>query len=316
MSKASLATVSKKCLGLKQLPMPNLWDNFTEAGPRRIQHMDAGKVSVQVISHGPCDLTPDQSRAANNEVVEAIRTYPTRFAGFAVLPIGQPEEAAAELQRTCSGAAGVKFVGALIENHTGAGEYYEGPEYDVLWKQASDLDVPIYLHPSFPSDAAYEALYKSSTVPDWVTTDISDWAYGWHSNVATHLLKLFAAGVFDRFPKLKIIIGHFGEMIPFMLQRIVRISGRWGNARNFQQVWDENIWLTTSGNWSLDPLATVLRNTKKDRILYSVDYPFGSNEQGLEWLEELEASGLVSKEELEGIRWKNASKLLRLDVKA
>lgn len=315
LSKASLASLSKKTGGLQHFPVPGLWDKLTEAGPLRIKHMDAGKVSLQVISHGPSELSPEQSRAGNDELIEAIRSYPTRFAGFAVLPMGHPEEAAAELQRTCSGAAGVKFVGALLENHTEAGKYYEGPEYDVLWQQASDLDVPIYLHPTWQSDAVFEAAYKSPTVPDRVTTEISAYAFGWHSDVATHLLRLFAAGVFDRFPRLKIIIGHFGEMIPFMLQRIVGISGRWGNARTFQQVWDENIWLTTSGNWSLDPMFSVLRNTKKDRILYSVDYPFGSNEEGLKWLEELEASGLVSKEELEGIRWRNASKLLSLDVK-
>ncbi|KAK7733299.1 hypothetical protein SLS53_008196 [Cytospora paraplurivora] len=305
LSKASLKSLSKKTAGLQQLPIPGLWDMFTEAGPLRIQHMDAGKVSLQVISHSPCELSPEQSRAANNEVIEAIRSYPTRFAGFAVLPVEHPEQAAAELQRTCSGAAGVRFVGALVENHTEAGKYYEGPEYDILWQKASDLDVLIYLHQTWQSDAVFEAAYNSSTVPDLVTTDIPAYAFGWHSDVAAHLLRLFGAGVFDRFPRLKIIIGHFGEMIPFMLQRIVRISGRWGNARNFQQVWNENIWLTTSGNWSLDPLVTIFRNTKKDRILYSVDYPFASNENGLKWLEELEVSGLVSKEELEGIQWRN-----------
>ncbi|ROW06976.1 hypothetical protein VMCG_04043 [Cytospora schulzeri] len=314
MSKAAEATLDKKTATLKHVP--GLWDKFTELGPVRIKNMDAGKVTLQVISHGPGELSPGQCRAANDQLAEAVRNHPDRFAGFANLAMGHPDEAAAELQRTCSGAAGVRFVGALVESHTEAGKYYEGPEYDVLWKAASELDVPIYIHPTWPSDDVFNAGFKSSTVPDDVTFAISAFGFGWHGDVAMHIMRLFGAGVFDRFPRLKIIIGHFGEMIPFMLQRIERASGRWGKTRNFRQVWDENIWLTTSGNWSLDPLVTILRNTKKDRILYSVDYPFSANEDGLKWLEELEASGLVSKEELEGIRWKNASSLLKLAVKA
>lgn len=314
MSKVSEAALDKKFDAMKQLPC--LWDKFTEVGPLRIKHMDAGKVSLQVVSHGPADLPPEGFRAANDELAEALRHHPDRFAGFAGLSMGHPEEAAAELRRTCSGAAGARFVGALVEGHTDKGGYYEGPEYDVLWRTASELDVPIYIHPTFPSDGVFDAAFKSPTVSDDRMLEISTYAFGWHSDVAMHILRLFGAGVFDRFPKLKIIIGHFGEMIPFMLQRVERATGRWGNARAFRQVWDENIWLTTSGNWSLDPLALILKNTKKDRILYSVDYPFGDTVAGLKWLEELEASGLVNKEELEGIRWRNASNLLKLDVKA
>ncbi|KUI53249.1 2,3-dihydroxybenzoate decarboxylase [Cytospora mali] len=314
MSKAAAANTNKKIESLQRVP--GLWDKLTELGPVRIKNMDAGKVSLQVISHGPGELSPEQCRAANDQLVEAVRNYPARFAGFANLPMGHPEEAAAELQRTCSGAAGIKFVGALIENHTDAGKYYEGPEYDVLWQTASDLDVPIYLHPTWPSDDVFNTAFKSTTVSDDITLAISAYGFGWHSDVAMHIIRLFGAGVFDRFPRLKIIIGHFGEMIPFMLQRIERTADRWGNSRSFRQIWNENIWLTTSGNWSLDPLVSILRNTKKDRILYSVDYPFAANEDGLKWLEELEASGLVHNEELEGIRWKNAARLLGLDVKA
>lgn len=128
-------------------------------------------------------------------------------------------------------------------------------------------------------------------------------------------MRLFAAGVFDKFPKLQIVIGHFGEMLPFMLQRVCDLSIRWGKfERSFKQVWDENIYITTSGVWSLDPMACILRNTKIERILYSVDYPFAKNEKGLRWMEELQGSGLVGKEDLERIAYKNAEKLLRIKV--
>lgn len=291
--------------------IPGLWEKFTELGPMRLKEMDAGQVTLQVISHGPGDLTPDQCRAANAQLAQAVQTHPERFAGFAVLPMEHPAEAATELRRTCSEA---KFLGALVDSHTGSGTYYEGPEYDVLWEAASELDVPIYIHPTWPSEGQLSG-YRSKAIPEQVSAAISAFGFGWHSDVAVHVLRLYAGGVFDRFPRLKIVIGHFGEMIPFMLQRIEGITSRFGQTRSFREVWDNNVWLTTSGNWALDPLACILRNTKKDRIMYSVDYPFANNADGLKWLEELEGSGLVSKEELEGIRWKNAARLLKVDVK-
>jgi predicted TIM-barrel fold metal-dependent hydrolase len=104
-------------------------------------------------------------------------------------------------------------------------------------------------------------------------------------------------------------------MLPFMLQRVCDLSIRWGTfERPFHQVWDENIYITTSGVWSLDPMACILRNTKIERILYSVDYPFANNEKGLRWVEELQDSGLVGKGDLERIAYKNAEKLLRIKV--
>ncbi|KAI0377988.1 hypothetical protein F5Y04DRAFT_263236 [Hypomontagnella monticulosa] len=294
--------------------MPGLFEQFTELGPQRIADMDAGAVTMQVISHGPGDLSPALCRECNDQLADAVRAYPGRFAGFAELPMDEPEEAARELRRTCGGEMdGVKFVGALVDSHTESGLYYDGPEFDVLWKEATGLDVPIYIHPTWPSEQLFAA-YKSPHLSEDVTTSILAFGFGWHSDVATHVLRLYAAGVFDRFPKLKVVIGHMGEMIPFMLQRIERVSARWQKKRSFREVWDTNFWLTTSGNWSLDPLACVLRNTRHDRIMYSVDYPFAKSPNGLKWLEELEASGMVTGEELENIRWKNAASLLNLDL--
>jgi predicted TIM-barrel fold metal-dependent hydrolase len=277
--------------------------------------MEAGQVTMQVISHAPGDLSSAMCRETNDQLAEAVRSHPGRFAGFAELPMHEPQEAAREIRRTCSGKKedGMTFVGALVDSHTENGLYYDGPEFDVLWEEAMKLDVPIYIHPTWPAEQLFTA-YKSPHLPEDVTMSILAFGLGWHTDVAVHILRLYAAGVFDRFPKLKIIIGHMGEMIPYMLQRIQRVSSRWEKERSFREVWDNNLWLTTSGNWALDPLACILRNTKHDRIMYSVDYPFAKSRDGLKWLEELEESGMVSEEELEGIRWKNAAKLLKLNV--
>ncbi|KAL4970670.1 amidohydrolase family protein [Aspergillus stella-maris] len=313
LSHAATANPNPKTSAFKA--MPSLWSQFTELGSQRLADMDAGHVSLQVISHGPGDLNATQCRETNNQLADAVRANPARFAGFAELPMDSPQEAAAELNRTCGGGInGVKFVGALVDSHTESGVYYDGPEFDVLWSEASKLNVPIYIHPTWPTDNLVTA-YESPNLSSDVTTAILAFGFGWHSDVAIHVLRLYAAGVFDRFPKVKIIIGHMGEMIPYMLQRIERVSGRWGKERSFREVYDSNIWITTSGNWALDPLACILRNTKHDRIMYSVDYPFAKAPDGLKWLQELEGSGMVTEEELDDISWRNADRLLRLDVK-
>jgi len=189
--------------------------------------------------------------------------------------------------------------------------------YDVLWAKASELDVPIYLHPTFPSARMAESF--KGEYPEFVVANLGTSGWGWHSDVGLHVLKLFAAGVFDRFPKLKIIIGHMGEMLPFMLERCFEMSsktrGGWGlRQRPLRQVWDENIWITTSGVWSLAPIKCILENTRVDRIMYSVDYPFESNDNGRAWFEQLEASGILNGEELEKIAYRNAEQLLKVQA--
>ncbi|KAL3450356.1 hypothetical protein BJX65DRAFT_315880 [Aspergillus insuetus] len=295
--------------------IPGLWEQFTELGSKRIADMEAGQITLQVISHGPGDLSPAACRETNDQLAEAVRAYPIRFAGFAELPMEDPVEAARELRRMCSKEnRGVTFVGALVDSHTEDGLYYDGPEFDILWGEAIKLDVPIYIHPTWPTEKMSTAYRSTGNLSDDVTTSILAFGFGWHSDVAIHILRLYAAGVFDRFPKLKIIIGHMGEMIPYMLQRIERVAARWGKSRSFREVWDNSIWITTSGNWALDPMACILRNTKHDRIMYSVDYPFAKSAGALKWLEELEASEMVSEKVLEGIRWRNAARLLKLDL--
>ncbi|KAK3319475.1 hypothetical protein B0T19DRAFT_361909 [Cercophora scortea] len=311
LSRAAVAEPNARNQHFKAIP--GLFDRFVELGPLRIADMDAGGVTMQVISHAPGDLSVAGCRACNDQLADAVRAHPGRFAGFAELPMHDPEAAAAELRRTCSGQNNMSFLGALVDSHTEAGLYYEGPEFDTLWAEAVSLDVPIYIHPTWPSDQLHEA-YKSPHLPEITTLSILAFGFGWHSDVAVHILRLYAAGVFDRFPDLKIVIGHMGEMLPYMLQRVERVCAPWGKERSFREVWDNNLWLTTSGNWSLDPLACLLRNTKHDRIMYSVDYPFSRSPNGLKWLEQLEESGMVTEDELEGIRWKNAAKLLKLDL--
>ncbi|KUJ06834.1 amidohydrolase 2 [Mollisia scopiformis] len=286
-----------------------LADKLADLGNLRINNMDIGKISLQVISHGPFGHSPSQCRAANEQLSAAVKANPSRFAGFATLPMADPKAAAEELTYAIKD---LKFVGALIDNHCD-GKYYDGEEYRDFFKTVQELDVPIYFHPTWPSEDMTPRYSGNFSTGAELSLGAS--GFGWHSEVALHILRLFASGLFDLYPKLNIVIGHFGEMLPFMLGRIQELSPRWGKLeRNFKQVWDENIWITTSGIWSLDPMATILRNTKIERILYSVDYPFARNERGLEWMEELEASAMVTKEQLEMIAYKNSEALLKVKL--
>ncbi|ETI25338.1 hypothetical protein G647_02110 [Cladophialophora carrionii CBS 160.54] len=292
--------------------LPGLSEKLADLGDLRLQSMEAGKVSLQIISHAPGPMSADQCRAANDQLAEAVKSHPDRFVGFAVLPVSDPAACPGELSR-CIRELG--FVGALIDNHASkdgsSPVYYDNAEYFPLWQTAQDLDVPIYLHPTWPTDSMLDLLYTGPDIPLAASKSISSSGFGWHSDVATHILRLFAAGLFDRLPHLKIIIGHMGEMLPFMLERIYQLSPRWGpRQRPFNQVWDENVWITTSGDWSVNPMACILRNTRVEHVLYSVDYPFARNEDGLKFMHELEASGLVTPDQLELIACRNAEKLL------
>ena len=282
----------------------------------RIAAMDAGSITLQVISHAPASAPLSACRSANDELANAVERHPKRFAGLAMLPMAQPEDAARELNH-CVRVLG--FSGALIDNHLSTGEYYDEERFWPVFETAQNLDVPLYLHPTFPSSA--DAKSMDGNYQEVVSTALGAFGWGWHSSVALHVLRLFAAGVFERFPRLKIIVGHDGEGLSFFLERIEKFSrvwpvGRTGTAasrtRHLRQVWDENIYVTTSGMFSLSPMACLMRNTKIEHIMFSVDYPFSSNEDGRAFVEELARSGLVTQEQLRQICFKNAVNLLRL----
>lgn len=296
----------------------NLKDVST--GGRRLKEMDEGNVTLQIISHAPGASSADPAPVskANDELAAAIKSSGGRYAGFACLPMAHAADAAKELER-CVKELG--FVGALIDNHTEAGEFYDAEKFWPVFEKAQELDTVVYIHPTFPTEEMDRILYKGNYGPK-AQTMLGMAALGWHQDVALHIMRLFAASVFDKFPKLKIVIGHSGEMLPFQLERSDRMSGGFEHlhaegkkAKTLQQVWDENIWVTTSGMFSLNPMACMLRNTKIERILYSVDWPFAPNKAGWAFLEDLKNSGMVSEEDWEKIAYKNAEKLLGVKAK-
>lgn len=286
---------------------PHLMHKLQDLGTARITDLDSGNISLQVVSHGPGDFDSASCTKINDELAISIAKNPSRLAGFATLPMNDPEAAASELKRCIQKLA---FVGALIENHLD-GTFYDGERFWPVFATAQKLDVPIYIHPTFASDEMEQ--HYQGNYPNEVGKALSAFGWGWHAETGHHILRLFAAGLFDRFPKLKIIIGHMGEMLPFQLERCILSSSRWGERRRgLDQVWKENIWVTTSGMFSVSSLRCLLDTIPIEHVLYSVDYPFSTNEKGYEFLQRIEDSGLITGERLAQFTYRNAESLLHV----
>ena len=309
-SEAVRASPSAANLALHMFP-EHVRNNILEVGRVRIANMDQGGVSLQVISSIPNLEDPDICRQTNEQLAAAIKRHPTRFAGFACLPMRDPDAAAKELEY-CVKTLG--FVGALIPNHA-AGVYYDRDSYLPFWEKAEELKIAVYLHPTPPSEQQRQ--YYQGNYPPQISKIMGMQVWGWHADVAVHVLRLYAGRLFDKVPRLKLVIGHMGEMLPFMKERIeARLTENWGShQRGWLQVWEENLWFTTSGMFYLGPMACLLRAASIDRIMYSVDYPLESNLDGKRFIEDLQGSGMVTQEELELIAFKNAEALLGLKVK-
>ncbi|KAL9105822.1 MAG: hypothetical protein Q9227_009078 [Pyrenula ochraceoflavens] len=326
-------TSPRNSAAFSQFP-PHIRASLQNLSHSRIAALDAGSITKQVISHGAGTGNLSQCRAANDQLKAAIDEFPTRFAGFAVLPMSDPVAAADELRR-CVNDLG--FVGALIENHLAddlpspspspsssneekenTGIFFDAPRFRPLFSAAVDLDTVIYLHPTFPTPNMSETLYKGN----YPTNPAQHWlgaaGFGWHALTALHFLRLYASGLFDAFPTLKLVLGHMGEMLPFQIERCFRMDnggkGMYGtHTRDLRTVWRENLWVTTSGMFGLGPLRCSLEVLGKERVMYSVDYPFSGNEVGKGFVEEVERSGVFTREELEGFGYGNAARLLKLD---
>jgi uncharacterized protein len=284
---------------------------LADLGTLRLHDMDMAGIDLQVISDvgsnivsRPGDEGVQLAREANDQVAAAIAAHPDRFAGFATLPMTEPEAAAEELERAVR-SLGLK--GAMIHGVT-EGRFLDDPAFLPVLERAAALAVPIYLHPAFPPAPVRDAYYAGLDPAVSFVLATSGW--GWHSEVGIHALRLILSGAFDRLPTLQIIIGHMGEMIPFMLARI----DDWLTpmAKQLQRSVSEYVvhhfHLTTSGFFTDPPLLLAMQVMGADRIIFSVDYPFSANEQGRAFLDH----AAISPAEKEQISHLNAERLLRL----
>ena len=290
---------------------PHIGDQLRDLGALRLADMDSGGIDLQVISHvapaaqglaGAEGLAC--AREANDQLAAAVRAYPDRFAGLATLPTADPQAAADELERA-TGELG--FLGALVNSTLGSnGVFLDDARFDPLLDRFERLDVPLYLHPAPPSAALREALY--SGLPAMVAARLATGAWGWHAEAGLHALRMVVTGVFDRHPGLRMILGHCGEMVPFMLARIDAVLRVEGLAMQPSEYFTRNVWVTTSGLFSIPPVMCTIAVLGIDRVLFSVDYPFGSNAAGRALLDTLP----VSRDDKAKIAGGNAERVLGL----
>jgi 2,3-dihydroxybenzoate decarboxylase len=275
----------------------HVWD---ELGPRltdfqdkRIRLMDESGVEIMIVSlNAPAvQAIHDVKRAiavareANDVLAAEIAKRPDRFAGFAALPMQNPDEAARELTR-CVKELG--FVGALVNGFSQAGNpdsalYYDLPQYRPFWRTVAELDVPFYLHPRNPLPGSIPG-YEGH---NWLLGP--NWAF--HAETAVHALRLIGSGLFDEHPKLQIILGHLGEGIPAYLWRIdhrndwMKARHRYAAKKWVADYFRENFVLTTSGNFSTSVLIQSVAEIGAERVLWSADYPFEDISDAAGWFD-------------------------------
>jgi 2,3-dihydroxybenzoate decarboxylase len=288
---------------------PPIIKMLMDVGEGRLKAMDEAGIDMQVLSHTApstqklgADVAVAMARRVNDRLAAVVKAHPTRFAGFAALPTIDPAAAADELDR-CVTSHG--FKGAMIHGLAN-GVWLDDKSMRPIFAEAERLDVPIYLHPSMPKPEVVDAYYKEYA-PDYPIFLRAAWGYTLET--ATQAVRLVLSGVFSAHPKLKIILGHLGEGVPFLLWRINNAFMR-PNAKTvpFSDIFREHFYVTTSGFFSDHALTCSIAELGVDRIMFSVDYPFEAQPPGPRWL----ANAPLSDEDKIKIASGNAKRILKL----
>ena len=294
------------------------WDTFQrrilDLGDERLREMDKHGIEFQIVSlNSPAvqsvlqtDKAIDLARRSNDKLAELVAKHPDRFAGFAALPMQDPQAAARELAR-CVKDFG--FKGALVNGFSQKDKpenmlYYDAPEYRGFWGEVEKLDVPFYMHPRGNMEKSYAG-------HPWLTS--SPW--GFAADTALHALRLCGSGLFDEHPRLKILLGHLGEGIPFFLWRIdarMTFSPRgYTGKKLLGEYFLQNFMITTSGFFCQPSFQCALAMVGVDRMMFSVDYPFEETADGANWFDALQ---MAPSDKLKIART-NAIKLFKLNLK-
>ncbi|MGF7039006.1 amidohydrolase family protein [Mucilaginibacter lappiensis] len=296
--------------------MQQLIPKLADITGERLKSMDDNGITIQVLSvdsSGANLLSPYEgpafARQYNHLIAEKIAGFEGRFTAFAHLPMTAPVAAADELERSVKE---YNFRGAMIRGLT-KDKFLDQPEFAPIFERAQKLDVPVYLHPGLPPKQVADIYYSGLPNHSGMSEALACYGWGWHSETALHVLRLLYAGIFDKYPKLNLIIGHMGEMLPMMMARSERAfkPGSGGaNQRTLTETFHQQVHITTSGFFTQPPLKVALDTFGIDNILFSVDYPFSTNEMGIEFLNAIE----LPDEKIAKIAHGNADKLLNLMI--
>jgi predicted TIM-barrel fold metal-dependent hydrolase len=286
-------------------------DQLQDVDDKRVADMDAANIDMQVISLNSPGVEQSEAaeqiaiaRESNDFLTEAVKKHPKRFAAFAALPVAAPDKAADELERTVKQQG---FKGANINGHT-RGRYLDDKFFWPILERAEALNVPIYLHPTVPPKAVVDAQFSGFSPP--VNAMFASAGWGWHIETGVHLIRMILGGVFDKYPKLQVVIGHLGEGVPFMLPRLNKNlpPEMTKLARPLGAYLRENVHYTFGGFNFPATFLDLMLEVGVERIMFSVDYPYGSMVEARTFLEHLP----VSPADRERIAHGNAEKLLGL----
>jgi 5-carboxyvanillate decarboxylase len=280
-----------------------------DIGDGRIEHMNQQGIDLQILSMTApgvqvFDAATGTSLAtsANDQLISAIARHPTRFAGLATIAPQSPAKAAAELSRI-AGCAGMK--GLIINSHT-HGKYLDEQKYRPILEAAQELRLPLYLHPREPSPAM---------VRPYLQYGLYFAGWGFAAEAGLHAMRLIMSGTFDRFPQLKVVLGHMGEAIPFWLQRIdnryllqVKIGAVSKLQRLPSEYFLDNFVITTSGVTSEPALKLSIKVLGIERVLFAADYPYESIAEAVDFVDEVD----LDDEERADIYWRNAARVFAL----
>jgi predicted TIM-barrel fold metal-dependent hydrolase len=284
------------------------YTRLKELGALRLKEMDEAAIDIQVLSHGapstqklPAETAAALAKRVNDRLHQVVKANPARFAAFAALPTAVPEAAADEFERT----AALGFKGAMLHGLAN-GTFLDDKRFWPIYARAEKLDLPIYMHPSLPQ-ADVMRIYYDDYVKDFPMITRATWGYT--VETATLALRLVLSGVFEKYPNLKIILGHLGETLPFLVWRIdTTLKRPGGKAANFRDIFCNNFYVTTSGNFSNPALLCCVMEMGIDRILFAVDWPFVPNPPATKWMESVPLCDEDKAKILSG----NAKRLLRM----
>ncbi len=250
-------------------------ERLDDLGQSRLALMDESGIDVQVLSvTTPAlhNLEPSESvalaRQTNDLVAATVAKYPTRFQGFATLPTAAPEEAAVELER---GVTDLGFVGTMLCGRT-RDKNLDHPDFLPMFETAARLGVLVFIHPQIPQRAVREVYYSGFN--DQIDTAFATFGLGWHYEAGIQFVRLILAGVLDKYPDLQIVLGHWGEVVLFYLDRLSSLGRVAQLQRPIAEYFRQNLYVTSSGMWSHSYLQRTLELVGPERILFSTDYPY------------------------------------------
>ena len=286
--------------------LARLVEDLLDLGAGRIAKMDEAGIDMQVVSLTAPGVEQSEAaeavalaRDANDYVADAVSKHPGHLAGFAALPVPDPSAAAKELER-CMGAG---FKGAMLNGHV-RGRHLDDRFFWPIFESAEALGAPLYLHPAQPPQAVIDASYAGFS--NDITFMFANAGFGWHIETAVHSLRIVLGGVFDRFPKLQFIVGHLGETLPFMIQRVDNMNAMSGLKKPISSYLRENFHYTFSGFNFAPAFLALLLEVGVDRIMFSADHPYASMAAARSFLDRLP----VSPADRERIAHGNAEALL------